>query len=129
MSLYSELLGVKPNCTLQEAKTAYYKQAQIYHPDKNSDSNAKEKFNNINEYSNLNLEHTIKLSKILRVGDPLQQKNSIRTHTNNPLMPMGLTNSILIHLKLMRTIKILNQMHHPGGNNSTRTLIHFTIKE
>ena len=122
-------MGVKPNCTLQEAKTAYYKQAQIYHPDKNSDSNAKEKFNNINEYSKFNLERTIKLYKILKVVGQLQQKDSLLRHINNPLMGMGLSNNIRIHIKLMRLITILNQMHHQDGKNFIRTLIHFMIRE
>ena len=46
---YYEALGVKPEATDAEIKAAYRKLARKYHPDKNKESGAEEKFKAINE--------------------------------------------------------------------------------
>jgi hypothetical protein len=46
MDLY-QILEIKPNATEIEIKKAYHKLAKIYHPDKNKDKNASEKFQKI----------------------------------------------------------------------------------
>ena len=46
MDLY-EILEIKSNATENEIKKAYHKLAKIYHPDKNKDANASEKFQKI----------------------------------------------------------------------------------
>ena len=46
MDLYN-ILEIKPNATDSEIKKAYHKLAKIYHPDKNKDKNAIEKFQKI----------------------------------------------------------------------------------
>lgn len=47
MSLY-DILQIKPNATIQEIKNSYKNLARKYHPDKNLDKNANEKFRKIN---------------------------------------------------------------------------------
>ncbi|QWT22242.1 DnaJ domain-containing protein [Bacillus sp. NP157] len=46
---YYEILGVKPEATDAEIKAAYRKLARKYHPDKNKDAGAEDKFKAVNE--------------------------------------------------------------------------------
>ena len=46
---YYDILGVKPDASETEIKAAYRKLARKYHPDKNKDAGAEEKFKAINE--------------------------------------------------------------------------------
>ena len=46
---YYDILGVKPEATEAEVKAAYRKLARKYHPDKNKDAGAEDKFKAINE--------------------------------------------------------------------------------
>ncbi len=46
---YYDILGVKPQATDAEIKTAYRKLARKYHPDKNKEAGAEEKFKAVNE--------------------------------------------------------------------------------
>lgn len=46
---YYDILGVKPDASEAEIKAAYRKLARQYHPDKNKDAGAEEKFKAINE--------------------------------------------------------------------------------
>jgi len=46
---YYDLLGVKPNATADELKKSYRKMALKYHPDKNPDKDAAEKFKHISQ--------------------------------------------------------------------------------
>ena len=46
---YYEILGVKPDASEADIKAAYRKLARKYHPDKNKEAGAEEKFKSINE--------------------------------------------------------------------------------
>jgi curved DNA-binding protein len=46
---YYDILGVKPDASEAEIKAAYRKLARQYHPDKNKDAGAEEKFKAVNE--------------------------------------------------------------------------------
>ena len=46
---YYDILGVKPDASEADIKAAYRKLARKYHPDKNKDAGAEEKFKSINE--------------------------------------------------------------------------------
>ncbi|CAG9861300.1 unnamed protein product [Phyllotreta striolata] len=46
---YYEALGLTPNATQTEIKSAYYKLSMIYHPDKNKDEVSHQKFRDITE--------------------------------------------------------------------------------
>jgi curved DNA-binding protein len=46
---YYDILGVKPDASEADVKTAYRKLARKYHPDKNKEAGAEEKFKAINE--------------------------------------------------------------------------------
>ena len=49
MQLHYETLGLQKNASKDEIKTAYHKLAKIYHPDKNTGNDSKEKFQKIQE--------------------------------------------------------------------------------
>jgi len=46
---YYELLGVKPDASADQIKSAYRKQARKYHPDVSKEKNAEERFKDLNE--------------------------------------------------------------------------------
>lgn len=46
---YYDILGVKPEASETEIKSAYRKLAKKYHPDRNKEAGAEEKFKAINE--------------------------------------------------------------------------------
>ena len=49
---YYKILEINENANLQEIRNAYKKMAMKYHPDKNDDENANEKFNEVNKAYN-----------------------------------------------------------------------------
>jgi hypothetical protein len=49
MPTYYEILGVENDCDQEEIKKAYYRQALLYHPDKNDSTDAGEKMRQLNE--------------------------------------------------------------------------------
>lgn len=51
-SAHSDILGVHKTATDADIKKAFYKLAQKYHPDKNKEPGAKEKFAEANTYRN-----------------------------------------------------------------------------
>jgi hypothetical protein len=65
MSLYN-VLNLRPGCTMVEIKKNYHKLAKMYHPDKSSDPNSKEKFQEINyAYEILSNDETRKTYNIM----------------------------------------------------------------
>jgi DnaJ-class molecular chaperone len=46
---YHRILGVKKNASREEIKKAYRRLALLYHPDRNKDARAEERFKEINE--------------------------------------------------------------------------------
>ena len=52
---YYELLGIKKNAENRDIRKAFKKLALKYHPDKNSDDDAHEKFLNINKAYEVNV--------------------------------------------------------------------------
>ena len=68
---YYKILGVEKNATKDEIKKAYRKLARLYHPDRNPDPEAEEKFKEINEAYHVlsDDEKREEYDRILRSGD------------------------------------------------------------
>ena len=68
---YYAILGVEKNATKEEIKKAYRKLARLYHPDRNPDPEAEEKFKEINEAYHVlsDDEKKEEYDRILRSGD------------------------------------------------------------
>ncbi len=68
---YYAILGVEKNATKEEIKKAYRKLARLYHPDRNPDPEAEEKFKEINEAYHVlsDDEKKEEYDRILKSGD------------------------------------------------------------
>ena len=70
---YYDILGVKPDASEADIKSAYRKLARKYHPDKNKDAGAEEKFKAINE-----------ANEVLRDGEKRRAYDQVRAGGYRP---------------------------------------------
>jgi DnaJ-class molecular chaperone len=75
-----EVLHIKPTASESEIKKAYYNLSKKYHPDKNPDSNANQKFQEINSAYNLLMDEKIR-RKYIEMNH--EQKSKFQTILEN----------------------------------------------